>query len=130
MATCRKIVNWKNYLNFPPPNEVQISDSAQDLIRRLICDSKTRLTFDEMKSHPFFKGINWDNIRTQTAALVPQVSGPTDSSNFDQFEEQQSKPQDMTKSSEANQSFVGYTYTLEDKVDRSLGDDFFAPPPE
>lgn len=130
MATCRKIVNWKNYLKFPPSNEVQISDSAKDLITRLICDCKTRMPFGEMQNHPFFKGIEWPKIRAETAAIVPQINGPTDCQHFDQFEEQEEKSQDMTKSKEANKSFVGYTFNLDDKTDRSLGDDFFSAPPD
>lgn len=129
MATCRKIVNWKNYLKFPPTNEVNISVEAKDMICKLICDPKHRITFSEMKDHPFFKGVDWVNIRQVKAAIVPAVKSETDSSNFDQFEEQESVKQDMSKSGEANESFIGYTFNLQEK-DRTLNDDFFSNPDE
>jgi serine/threonine kinase 38 len=52
MTTCRKIVNWKKTLVFPP--ESKLSPEATDLINRLICDAPRRLTFDQMKIHPYF----------------------------------------------------------------------------
>jgi len=127
MATCRKIVNWKNYLKFPPANEVSISPEAKDLMTRLICDSSSRMTFAQLKAHPFFEGVDWKTIRDNEAAIVPVVSSETDSSNFDQFEEQTEAPQDMTKSGEANKSFVGYTFKR-DESEHTLADDFFAEP--
>lgn len=27
----------------------------------------------EIKAHPFFKGINWSNIRNQPAPIIPEV---------------------------------------------------------
>ncbi|KAG7271607.1 hypothetical protein CRUP_000107 [Coryphaenoides rupestris] len=42
-----------------------VSEEAKDLIRRLICS------------------IDWDNIRNCEAPYIPEVSSPTDTSNFD-----------------------------------------------
>ena len=71
MATCRKIVNWKK--TFVIPNEARISADAEDLIHKLITDSAKRLNFEGIKKHPFFKGVNWDNLRSTPAAIVPKV---------------------------------------------------------
>jgi serine/threonine protein kinase len=49
MQTCRKIVNWKRTLTFPP--EVKLSLSAEDLIRNLITSSNKRYGIDQIKSH-------------------------------------------------------------------------------
>jgi hypothetical protein len=33
---------------------------------------------DEIKAHPFFRGIDWDNIRLRPGPIVPHISGPLD----------------------------------------------------
>lgn len=60
LTTCRKIVNWRMFLRFPP--EVPISPAARDLVQRLMCDVDDRLGtqgVEEIKSHPFFAGAGF-----------------------------------------------------------------------
>jgi serine/threonine kinase 38 len=83
MSTCRKIVNWKKTLVFPP--EANLSEPAKDLISKLICDSTNRISFDQLKKHKFFEGIDWENLRKMKAPIVPPVDGPTDCRHFDDF---------------------------------------------
>src|ERR1700676_3443625 len=87
MATCRKIVNWKKTLHFP--DEAKLTPEARDLIQRMVCDANKRITFEEMKQHPFFKGINWDTIRSTKAPIIPQLQSDIDTSHFDKFEDQE-----------------------------------------
>lgn len=60
-------------------------------MKRLICDADTRLGkngSDEIKAHPFFKGVDWENLRQSTAPYIPQVANDISNENFDQFEEE------------------------------------------
>jgi len=54
-----------------------------------LCDENERLSnIESIKAHPFFKGIDWANIRNKTAAIIPLLSGPLDTSYFDCFEQE------------------------------------------
>ena len=73
-VTCQKILNWRKSLHIP--REAGLSKEATDLIKRLICDPSERLGnrgVDEIKSHPFFRGLDWESIRNSKAPWVPQV---------------------------------------------------------
>lgn len=116
IETCRKIVNWKKTLKFP--REANLSFEAEDLIRRLVCDVKDRLTFEEIKKHPFFRGVDWDHIHDMTPPIIPEVSSDTDVRHFDDFEEKE-RPSDqdeveVRKAVEekplANAVFLDYTF--------------------
>ncbi|GIL81944.1 hypothetical protein Vretimale_1513 [Volvox reticuliferus] len=88
LTTCRKIVNWRMYLAFPV--EARLSPAARDLICRLMCDVDDRIGsrggVEEIKSHPFFYGIDWANLHTTPAPYVPRVEHELDTQNFDKFD--------------------------------------------
>ncbi|KAG4397637.1 hypothetical protein AAZX31_10G171200 [Glycine max] len=118
MLTCRKIVNWRSYLKFP--EEVKLSAEAKDLISRLLCNVDQRLGTkgaDEIKAHPWFKGIEWDKLYQMKAAFIPEVNDELDTQNFEKFEEVDNQTQPSSKSgpwrkmlSSKDVNFVGYTY--------------------
>ncbi|CAI0386155.1 unnamed protein product [Linum tenue] len=118
MSTCRKIVNWKTHLKFP--EEARLSPEAKDLISKLLCNVNQRLGTngaDEIKEHPFFNGVDWDNIYHMEAAFTPEVNDELDTQNFEKFDESEHHPQTSSKTgpwrkmlSSKDLNFVGYTY--------------------
>lgn len=122
MTTCRKIVNWKKSLVFP--EEAKLSPEARDMISRMITDSSKRLTFEQIKSHPFFKGFDWENVRKMRSPIVPKVESELDTQNFDQFEENEDGQDDGAEDTAA---FVGYTFKRVEPP-KAIGADFFSQP--
>jgi len=63
-----------------------MSPEAADLIKKLlVLDHTQRLGANgasEIKCHPFFKGIDWDKLRTQQAPIIPERKSEIDTSNF------------------------------------------------
>jgi len=125
LSTCRKIINWKDTLVFPA--EANLSVNAKSLLNLLICDSDKRLTFETIKKHPFFEGIDWLTIREGPAAIVPVVKSEDDTSNFDDFEEIPKGETNPDAEAEANASFIGYTFKRPTES-AAIADSFFAPP--
>lgn len=67
--------------------EEYCSPEVQDLIACLLCpDPKKRIgahSIDEIKNHPWFKGVDWNNIQSLPKPFVPQLSGKEDTSYFE-----------------------------------------------
>jgi len=78
VGPCRKIMDWRRYLKFPPEAVARLSPECIDFVRRLVCDAPDRLGHrggvDEIKSHPFLAGVDWDHLHEQTSPYVPEVS--------------------------------------------------------
>ncbi|XP_078428126.1 AGC (cAMP-dependent, cGMP-dependent and protein kinase C) kinase family protein [Wolffia australiana] len=124
LTTCRKIVHWRHHLRFP--EEARLSPEARDLIRRLLCDVDHRLGncgANQIKAHPWFRGVEWDNLYESEAAFKPEVNGELDTQNFMKFNDAPSLPMRSASGSSRKSmltpkdlSFVGYTYKNFDAV--------------
>ncbi|KAF8592615.1 hypothetical protein K439DRAFT_1378858 [Ramaria rubella] len=66
---------------------IEYSDEARDFMTKLmVTDASKRLGAngaDEVKAHPFFAGVEWDNVTTQEAQFIPQITDPESTDYFD-----------------------------------------------
>ncbi|KGL97714.1 Serine/threonine-protein kinase greatwall, partial [Charadrius vociferus] len=67
-----------------PEGEEKLSDNAQNAIDILLTiDSTKRAGLKELKHHPLFHGVDWDNLQNQTMPFIPQPDDETDTSYFE-----------------------------------------------
>ncbi|XP_053301323.1 serine/threonine-protein kinase MRCK beta isoform X3 [Pleuronectes platessa] len=120
VETYGKIMNHEERFQFPS-HVADVSEDAKDLIQRLLCSRDHRIGLNgisDFKSHAFFTGINWDNIRSAEAPYIPDVSSPTDTSNFDVDDDVLKNPEiaplvSHTGFTGQHLPFVGFTYTTD-----------------
>ncbi|XP_063172780.1 serine/threonine-protein kinase MRCK gamma [Candoia aspera] len=118
VETYGKIMNHEDHLQFPP-DTTDISEGAKDLIRELLCRREVRLGqkgIEDFKRHPFFEGINWDDIYKSPPPFIPEVASPADTSNFDVDDDTLKESETLPPISHSTFSahhlpFVGFTYT-------------------
>jgi len=111
LQTCRKIVHYRKY--FKIPHDAKLSREGVDLIHNLVCSHRRRYSFEQIKNHPFFKQVPFENLMKMKPPFIPQLTSDTDSSHFDAIEAEQ----DMDKGSDFKPSkatdkthFWGYTF--------------------
>ncbi|KAI8907599.1 kinase-like domain-containing protein [Powellomyces hirtus] len=101
-----KIVNWRKCLRFPA--KPYVSREAQDFILKLVCDKENRLGSTphstgsyasnittpatesetaEIKKHPWFRSVDWEELAVMTPPFVPTLTSDTDTSYFDPIED-------------------------------------------
>ncbi|KAK7479958.1 hypothetical protein BaRGS_00028785 [Batillaria attramentaria] len=114
VATYGNIMNFKDKLRFP--SNTSVSPEAKDFIRQLLSNSMSRLTWSEIKQHPFFRTIPWSSIGSMQPPFVPSISSLDDTSNFDEVEKPKPPPcldsfQPSSRSfTGRNLPFVGFTF--------------------
>ena len=109
---CYKVLNWKDFLNIP--KKVKLSEEAKDLIYKLINNSDDRLGkngSEEIKRHPFFKDVNWNNIRKSKAPFIPQLKNEYDTKYFEKFDiKEPFYPTNKNKFKRKDVEYVGYDF--------------------
>ncbi|XP_053621045.1 ribosomal protein S6 kinase alpha-4-like isoform X2 [Plodia interpunctella] len=103
--------------SYPVPTEV--SPEVQDFIKKLLVkDPRRRLgggddDAEELKRHPFFQNLDWEAVarREIPAPFVPQLSHPTDTSNFaDEFTRMPPTDSPAQAPKHHDKLFLGYSY--------------------
>ena len=110
---CERILNFKKYLQIPP--EIKLSKEAEDLINKLIDDPSKRLGKngpEEIKAHPFFNGIDWENIRTtMKPPFIPDIKNDYDTKYFETFEKiEPFYPDTKGIKKRKDMEYLGFTY--------------------
>uniref|UniRef100_A0ABI7YVH2 Serine/threonine-protein kinase greatwall n=1 Tax=Felis catus TaxID=9685 RepID=A0ABI7YVH2_FELCA len=67
-----------------PEGEEKLSDNAQNAVEILLTiDNTKRAGMKELKCHPLFSDVDWENLQHQTMPFIPQPDGETDTSYFE-----------------------------------------------
>ncbi|XP_067328650.1 serine/threonine-protein kinase MRCK gamma isoform X1 [Anolis sagrei] len=118
VETYGKIMNHEDHLQFPA-EITDVSEEAKSLIRSLLCRQELRLGqkgIQDFQRHPFFKGIDWENLRHSPPPYLPEVASPADTSNFDVDDDSLKESETLPPVSHAAFSghhlpFIGFTFT-------------------
>ncbi|XP_029313532.1 serine/threonine-protein kinase greatwall [Cottoperca gobio] len=67
-----------------PEEEEELSVNSRNAIEILLTmDMTNRAGLKELKAHPLFEGLDWDNLQNQPMPFIPQPEDETDTSYFD-----------------------------------------------
>lgn len=108
--TAIRIVKWPQALRFQPNNYV--SREAKDLMTHLLCYEDNRFTYEQIITHPFLQGFNFEDPFSNKPPFVPKIEYPTDTSNFEQIEPTQNDTGGNIPRAKDLQdfAFLGFTY--------------------
>lgn len=88
-----------------------VSETAKDLISNILTKKEKRFNIQQIKSHPFYKDINWDNIlnKKEKAPFKPKLRNNEDTKYFYIFENEK-------KEIKKSDIFLDSTFTLEESL--------------
>ncbi|KAM5235105.1 serine/threonine-protein kinase greatwall isoform 2-T2 [Ctenodactylus gundi] len=67
-----------------PEGEEKLSDNAQSAVEMLLTiDATQRAGMTELRHHPLFREVDWENLQHQTMPFIPQPDNETDTSYFE-----------------------------------------------
>lgn len=70
--TVRNILEWEQNLSIPEGSNLSLQ--AVSLIEKLLANYNNRISMENLKTHHFFQGIDWDRIRKKDAPLIPNLN--------------------------------------------------------
>ncbi|TFY82248.1 hypothetical protein EWM64_g1769 [Hericium alpestre] len=103
--TWTNLKNWTKVLRRPEYDKPEdlifnLSDIAWDAVTRLIAHASVRYsTLDQVQAHPFFKKVQWDDLRGTQAPFVPALDSEIDTGYYDDF----TSVEDMAKYAEVKE---------------------------
>ena len=115
---CFKVSHFENYLIFP--KKCKASNNCKDLILKLVNHSENRLGKNgsqEIKAHPFFKGINWQKIKEMKPPFIPELKNDYDNKYFDEFKyiDPFVPPKESIIRKRLDPEFTGYNFKGKEK---------------
>ncbi|KAG9014778.1 hypothetical protein FRB94_010625 [Tulasnella sp. JGI-2019a] len=122
--TWTNLKNWTKVLRRPVYEKEEdlifnLSDVSWDAITRFIAHHSQRYTsLDDVKSHPFFSPVPWNDLRGQQAPFVPALDSEFDTGYYDDF----TNEEDMAKYAEVQekQKNVANVKEKEEKFGRGV----------
>jgi len=103
--TWTNLKNWTKVLRRPEYDKPEdlvfnLTDVAWDAVTRLISHASVRSSsLAQVTSHPFFKHVKWEDLRSIRAPFVPALDSELDTGYYDDF----SSPEDMAKYAEVKE---------------------------
>eukprot|EP01084_Bolivina_argentea_P142977 251150_1 len=125
LTTCRKIVRYKRYFNVP--KDIKLTRQVCDLMNGLVCSVNHRIGWDKIKTHEWFKNVNWNKLESVKPSFIPELKNAFDSKYFvDAIQQEQDikngnsaniEQSGWSTSADNNNKVFGYTYTHEQARD-------------
>jgi cell cycle protein kinase DBF2 len=85
---------------------------------RLISHASVRYSsLPQVQQHPFFKGVQWEDLRTVQAPFVPALDSEIDTGYYDDF----TSPEDMAKYAEVKEKQRNVEQVREKEDDAARG---------
>ncbi|KAJ3131791.1 Serine/threonine-protein kinase MRCK alpha [Physocladia obscura] len=114
VETYAKIMDHEKSFEFP--KDTEISDTARDFINRADIRIGKLGGLQDLKSHPWFKGLSFEQMFLAIPPFIPELNGPQDTKYFTDEEGSEAKkyskkPIQKTRDFLGqNLPFIGYSY--------------------
>ena len=122
---CYKILHWEKFLEFP--KKINLSNNAIDLIKKMINYPYCRLGkngVDEIKKHPFFNDIDWDNLHNMKPPFIPNLSCDNDVKYFEKFPMKESFYPENKSRKRNDIEYIEYTYRTSENEEKNLEEEY------
>ena len=122
---CYKILHWEKFLEFP--KKINLSKNAIDLIKKMINYPYCRLGkngVEEIKKHPFFNDIDWDNLHNMKPPFIPNLSCDNDVKYFEKFPIKEPFYPENKSRKRNDIEYIEYTYRTSDNEEKNLEEEY------